>query len=359
MRNGRIVKIVGIITICLSWVTACTTQPSATSTPTAESNLPAIESHFETTSPVSTLEPILPTSTQSLFFMLTGKIAFASRGVDKNSGTIYNSIGIVDANGENLNYLAKTSGSERLSYPTWSPDGSHLAYIAVENDFARKNIYVWNINSNQTDLVKTGNQSITGLSWSPTGNQILFSGDVQGQRDIFVFDLNTKAIEPLINTPYVEDFPSWSPGGDHIAYLRFDLSRYGDGAHLFISDSSGQNQVQIAEILAAPSRVSWSPDGKLIAYRSIYGCGDIYLVEVGNGNLQQLTNLPGGEKDPVWSPDGRFIAFSASDFVCDLASGGEPLYARWQPYIVNVRGGAPVQLPLAEDTEIFNLSWLP
>ena len=38
---------------------------------------------------------------------------------------------------------------------------------------------------------------------------------------------------------------------------------------------------------------------------------EIYVMDADGGNLQNLTNNPGADKDPSWSPDAKRIAFTA------------------------------------------------
>ena len=65
---------------------------------------------------------------------------------------------------------------------------------------------------------------------------------------------------------------------------------------------------------------AWSPDGQRIAFSSNRaGTFDIYVKPIdGEGELEQLTDLPGNEFHPAWSPDGESIAFRG-----DSASTGK------------------------------------
>jgi serine/threonine protein kinase/Tol biopolymer transport system component len=56
--------------------------------------------------------------------------------------------------------------------------------------------------------------------------------------------------------------------------------------------------------------VTWSPDGRFIAYASDKaGNFDIWVQPVAGGEAVQLTRSPAQDTQPDWSPDGRTIAF--------------------------------------------------
>jgi TolB protein len=55
-----------------------------------------------------------------------------------------------------------------------------------------------------------------------------------------------------------------------------------------------------------------SPNGEKIAFASNRsGFWDLYLLDLGSGEVTQLTNTPEYEGAPTWSPDGSFIAFES------------------------------------------------
>jgi TolB protein len=69
-------------------------------------------------------------------------------------------------------------------------------------------------------------------------------------------------------------------------------------------DSGESAQLAVADMFP----ISWSPDGKRIAF---VADGDIYVVSVTDGSVVPLTNDRNGNRDPAWSPDGTRIAFAA------------------------------------------------
>ena len=48
-------------------------------------------------------------------------------------------------------------------------------------------------------------------AWSPGGQQIAFSGLKGGVLDLFLFDVNTRALTQLTNDPFADGDPEWSP----------------------------------------------------------------------------------------------------------------------------------------------------
>jgi dipeptidyl aminopeptidase/acylaminoacyl peptidase len=103
--------------------------------------------------------------------------------------------------------------------------------------------------------------------------------------------------------------PTRSPDGKSIA---------------FISNMSGRNNIWLVPAEAGfptqltvsdqrQSEITWSPDGKWIAYQSDYDGDeqwDIFLVSPKTGKVVNLTETrETGEMNPRWSPDGRYLAY--------------------------------------------------
>ena len=89
-----------------------------------------------------------------------------------------------------------------------------------------------------------------------------------------------------------------------------------------------------------------SPDGA----RAVLGArGDIFTVPAKNGPTRNLTQTPGvHERDVTWSPDGRWIAYIGD------ATGEDELYIRPQDGT-----GAPTQLTSGADTYKYGMAWSP
>jgi len=67
------------------------------------------------------------------------------------------------------------------------------------------------------------------------------------------------------------------------------------------------------EINSLPVNHSWgnlSPDEtKIVFLEGSYKAVDIYIFNINNGNIRNITNEPGIYRTPLWSPDGNKIAF--------------------------------------------------
>ena len=60
----------------------------------------------------------------------------------------------------------------------------------------------------------------------------------------------------------------------------------------------------------AGGKVSWSPNGKKLAYSTeVDGDPEIYVVNLDGTGRKQLTSNNGNDTLPVYSPDGRYIYF--------------------------------------------------
>ncbi|MBS1796486.1 MAG: PD40 domain-containing protein [Acidobacteria bacterium] len=108
----------------------------------------------------------------------------------------------------------------------------------------------------------------------------------------------------LTDSLAVESYPSLAPDGQS---LLFSMVQEGN-EDIFWQRIGGKNPVNLtANSKAGDSMPAFSPDGRLIAFRSERSPGGIYLMEATGENVRRLADTG---FHPTWSPDGKRIAVS-------------------------------------------------
>jgi Tol biopolymer transport system component len=168
----------------------------------------------------------------------------------------------------------------------------------------------------------------TQPSFSPDGRRVAFSwnGEKQDNYDIYIKDLGNEKLFRLTADPAREFGPAWSPDGRTIAFGRL-LNPQTSG--LFLTQATGGMERKLAEskapnIFRGGPFVSWSPDGKWLAFSDVdNGSGaelaptgslpvSLFLISVETGERRRLTSHPPhsvGDSGPAFAPDGHALAF--------------------------------------------------
>ena len=141
------------------------------------------------------------------------KIAYTASGYyDGFPGTFHpNNIWVMNANGTNQTQLTFGADPEQNFQPTWSPDGSQIAYIHTANASNQPYyIYVMDADgSNQDPLTPTG--GYYSPTWSPDGELIA----AQSANEIYAVDVDSPATVTNLTMNGVQDeYPSWAPAGE-------------------------------------------------------------------------------------------------------------------------------------------------
>jgi Tol biopolymer transport system component len=164
---------------------------------------------------------------------------------------------VVDANGGTPRLIARSYLSWWLGTPTWSPDGSRIAYtVYLENSGTYE---IWTVNPDGTDprpLIDLGQCRAScagGLAWSPDGSSLAFhsAGGTGGLAwSIYVVHVDGSGLRRL--TFGVQ--PSWAPDGSQLAFSR--------GGDLFTMSPGGEGVTQVNGVLIArPFLWAWNPVG--------------------------------------------------------------------------------------------------
>ena len=240
------------------------------------------------------------------------KIAY-SFGLGRFRGDVTD-IYIMDANGANLVNL--TQGRKKVNMsPVVSPDGKRIAFASYRD--ANYEIYVMDADGKNPKNLTLHLDDDTSPAWSPDGTKIAFGSrqvreDILTHSDIFVMNADGANRTNITQNPRAYNItPSWSPVGDKIAYAAFsNVDHVGPlNANLDISvmNADGTDAVRLTEDARMNLSPSWSPDGKRIVFvrahedDPIY-C-DIYAMNADGTGLVNLTQTPiVGEFDPSWKP---------------------------------------------------------
>jgi TolB protein len=138
--------------------------------------------------------------------------------------------------------------------PTWSPDGSRIAYISDNS------VYVMNRDGSDVRKVSTGRYAQqSGASWSPDGTQLLFAAGEPGQHDIWVVALDRRPEHPVASDPASEDGVAYSPDGAWIAFLR-DTPRGIGATNVVVARPDGSGMRTLSGTYGWLG-LTWSPDG--------------------------------------------------------------------------------------------------
>jgi len=224
------------------------------------------------------------------------------------------------------NPVERKTATDDADELTVSPDGKLAAFI-VHGD-----VFVTGIASKDeqevakpfTARVTTTPEREKDLSWSPDGNELLFSSAAKGNDDLFTarpadeeapwtesFDFE---LTRLTDAPAEENAAQFSPDGGRIAFVRGKAS-------LIVRGKAGGDETVILDHWSAPD-YEWSPDGEWLAYSlpDEHYNSEVWIVSATGGTPYNVSRHPDDDVAPHWSPDGRRLLWTAerSDNTFDI-----------------------------------------
>ena len=146
------------------------------------------------------------------------------------------------------------------------------------------------------------------------------------------------AIVPFTTFPGFEIAPSFSPDGNEIVFSWFGFEKEFQ-FDLYIKQVGQEHVVQLTHHPAVFLVSSWSPDGRFIAFmrQAEPEASGIYLISPLGGAERKLASItPYGSWEPLgvsWSPDGKWLAFSKAT---SLAKDGDSSPSHFSVHLVNV-----------------------
>jgi dipeptidyl aminopeptidase/acylaminoacyl peptidase len=235
------------------------------------------------------------------------------------------------------------SNLKDLSDPAFSPDGRRVAFIAENGtgSEAKAQVFVMPLSGGVAQAVTHAKDGVAQFAWRPDGQALVFvaadaTADRTGAdrfRDSFVF-----TTEPIVaREPALP-------------------------AHLFLASLSGGTPTQLTSgsqsvvTGEAKSTLSWSPDGKTIAFTvapdailNDESYSHVALLDVATRSVRALTTHAAWESSPLFSPDGTQIAYQYSK--------GDPQVNLTQIYVTTPSGGVGTPLSAPVDRPVSDMAW--
>ena len=241
--------------------------------------------------------------------------AIEGRIVVTTRGDVEYALAAFDAREESLDGIDDSDGARS---PAYAPDGTRVA--AASNANGRGAIQIFT--RGEPDTVVEGSGYFDHPTWSPDGTQLAYAHHpADGTWDIYVVDLATGEAEALIDGDAQDWYPSWSPDGDTIA---FTSDRDGDNAVWTVDMSTGELD-KLVDSAGEDAEPSFSPDGETIVFASDreLNTWQIFTVPASGGEDTRLIRSDTVDRYPVYSPDGRYILVSTGYLAVYPADGGE------------------------------------
>jgi TolB protein len=238
------------------------------------------------------------------------KLTFVSdRDGERLAGTVeergVKEIYISDYDGSNQRRV--TTNRTLNVFPTWSPDGRSIAYTSYRR--GPPNIFISNIYQGTLEELTKGSENNYLAAWSPDGTKLCFASGRDGNTELYVVNRDGTNLRRLTNHPAADVSPTWSPSGTQIA---FTSDRTGTPQVWMI----GADGLGLRKVTSEPyaDRATWSPAPyNEIAFATRTGPGfDIKVIDLGTGQVRQLTFGEGTNESPAWAPNGRHLAFTST-----------------------------------------------
>ncbi|MDH4018678.1 MAG: hypothetical protein OEU84_03680 [Xanthomonadales bacterium] len=221
---------------------------------------------------------------------------------------------------QNRKRLTKHKGWD--GYAVWSPDGKNL--IFDREDVLEEERQPWVMNMEDYTIKPLGTYEgwLSISDWSKD-NSLLGFHELEGQRDLLLLDLDGNISKKITDTPdHSEHDAHFSPDGLTIAYANGLVE--GTETSLEVIEIASGDKTVLRTSIGRIYGLSWSPDGKRIAFVDAPGGedddADIFIYDFADKEVQQVTD------DPAWDHMPEFCNNNHTLFFTSYRSGEERIY---------------------------------
>jgi len=187
-------------------------------------------------------------------------------------------------------------------------------------------------------------------TWSPDGSQVAFISDMSGEEELYLQpqDGSRPAEQITHGGAAMRYAPEWAPDGKRIAFSDKD-------GKLYVLTLADRKIVEIADSIRGQIRdYAWSPRGNYLAFTlpNENPFSSVYIWSAGDNQRRRVTDEYFNSTNPAWDPQGNYLYFLSDREFQPQISNIEFNYATNRPtYIYAVTLRKDVKHPFPPESD--------
>ena len=202
-----------------------------------------------------------------------------------------------------------------------SPDDKKLyfsQYAPYKTFYTYSDLFVHDLNEGKTQQLTHGLRAFDP-EVSPNSRTVVFVSDELGTMKLMAMDIESSKITTLLDPLEKTQFshPSFSPDGKMLAFSIWQRGQL----DIAICDANGAKLRRLTCDHHVDMHPVWTPDeGQIFFYSDRTGIPNIFVYDMNQNRLYQVTNVATGVFNPALSPDGQHVVMTESSLIDSLCS---------------------------------------
>jgi len=241
----------------------------------------------------------------------------------------------IGVDGQGLKQITTTKFGEYQAM--WVHDGKKIAFMSAETG----SMQLWEMDPDGKNRIQVTDfeNGISGYKYSPDSKKLLFVAEVNIDKQLKdLYQDLPKASGKIFSDHMYRHWDTWVESYSHVFFTDISSGLIKTGKDIL----EGEPYECPLKPFGGMEQISWSPDGKIIAYTCRKKTGlaytlstnsDIFFYELETGKTTNITEgMMGYDVAPSFSPDGKKIAWQSMErdgyeadknrlFVMDLPAG--------------------------------------
>jgi TolB protein len=187
-------------------------------------------------------------------------------------------------------------------------DGSQVVFAAIDRSANLERLRLdadGRPGSARPEPLTTGSNLIYFASFSPDATAVVYGSG--RSRTLWRVSPGEAPVK-LTAGDHIDSYPRWAPDGRTVAFIRRPASDPGSPAILWVMRADGSAPRSLNRA-AFNGFFSWMPDGRIVFPSPTDR--QLYSLDIGSGQVRQLTKEAGVMPVSVVSADGRWIVFQS------------------------------------------------